>query len=62
MVKREIEVDDDGDLEVWAVRYGNYEPMETNSIWFNKEQALERAASLGSMWEVERTWVYADKD
>jgi len=37
---------------LYLVVYGNYYPLEVDSIWSTKEAAYERADKLGGMWGV----------
>lgn len=53
-----LELDDDGDLMIWQVRYSNYDPPEIDSLWLYEKDARTRASTLkNGDWVVEPTWV-----
>jgi hypothetical protein len=45
-------------MTVFIVRYGNYYPLEVDSIWSDEEEAQKRASELGGSFAVEPYDVY----
>jgi hypothetical protein len=39
-------------LDIYAVAFSNYDPIEINSLWWTKSDADKKAIELGSGWEV----------
>lgn len=50
------------EVTVWAVRYGNYYPMEINTLWATEALAQAQASKLGGAWCVEAMTVQERED
>ena len=58
-VGKPTDKNEQSDLTIWVVQYGNYDPPEIDTCWTTEALAQQRAAQLGGMWEVSALTVYA---